>query len=415
MTSRMQPLAFVALSLACVGLVGCKPAATRAEPPPPKVMVQQPVQRDLIDYDQYHGWLDAVASVDVRARVRGHIQKVAFGDGQMVKAGDLLFEIDPRPLVAEAERSKQQLRIYKAQLTRAVSEEARLKDLYKKGGAADKEVETAVAATESLRAQIDAQTQEIALKDLDVEYARVTAAIGGRLSRAMLTEGNLVNAGGAEQVLTTIAAIDPVHLYFYVDERSLQRYMKSRAATQPRARGVKELQIPMTFALETDEGFPNAGYIDYTDNRIDATTGTILVRGSVPNPNGRLLPGSSVRVRIPVSDAQSVTTVPDVAVLSDQDRKYLLVIDAKNVVQRRDVRLGKLLDDGMRIILPAGGNAPQLRADDWLITDGLQSARVNYAADPVRPATQPAKVAHAAQGASSAGQDMAAGNHGGDR
>jgi RND family efflux transporter MFP subunit len=409
MISRSYPLSLVALSLCFVPLAGCKPAATRAEPPPPKVMVQQPVQRDLVDYDQYHGWLEAVASVDVRSRVRGHIQKVDFTDGQIVASGHVLFEIDPRPLVAEAERSKQQLRVYKAQLTRAASEEARLKDLYKRGGAADKEVETAVAATESLRAQIDAQAQEIRLKDLDVEYARITAPIAGRVSRAMLTEGNLVNSGGAEQVLTNIASIDPVHLYFYVDERSLQRYMKARATTRPRAQGVKELQIPMTFALETDEGFPHSGFIDYTDNKVDAGTGTILVRGSVQNPNGRLVPGSSVRVRIPVSDSQAVTTVPDVAILSDQDRKYLLVVDPKNVVQRRDVRLGKLLDDGMRVILPAGGNTQPLGGNDWLIVDGLQTARVNYAADPVRPATQPAKMV------SAQGQPLSRNDAGGDR
>jgi hypothetical protein len=129
----------------------------------------------------------------------------------------------------------------------------------------------------------------------------------------------------------------------------------------------------------------------------------------VQNPNGRLVPGSSVRVRIPVSDSQAVTTVPDVAILSDQDRKYLLVVDPKNVVQRRDVRLGKLLDDGMRVILPAGGNTQPLGGNDWLIVDGLQTARVNYAADPVRPATQPAKMV------SAQGQPLSRNDAGGDR
>ena len=412
MTARIQPLAFVALSLACASLTGCKPAATRAEPLPPKVMVQEDVQQDLVDYDQYHGWLDAVATVEVRARVRGHIQKVGFTDGQLVKAGDALFEIDPRPFQADAERAKQQLRIYKAQLVRAATEEKRLKDLYAKGGAADKEVDIAVAATESLRAQIDAQAQEIQLKELDVEYARVTAPIAGRASRAMLTAGNLVNAGGSEQVLTSITTIDPVYLYFYVDERSLQRYQKVRAATQPRAQGIKELKIPLSFGLETDEGYPRKGFLDFADNRVDPTTGTILVRGEVPNPDGRLVSGSSVRVRIPVTgDAQAVATVPDIAVLSDQDRKYLLLVDAKNIVQRRDIRLGKLLDDGMRVVLPAGGAAPPLRPDDWLIVEGLQAARINYAADPVRPTTQPAKVASAA---ASPGEPLAQ-HRGGDR
>jgi RND family efflux transporter MFP subunit len=224
----------------------------------------------------------------------------------------------------------------------------------------------------------------------------------------MLTTGNLVNAGGSEQVLTTITSTDPIYLYFYVDERSLQRYQKIRATTQPSARGIRELKIPLSFGLESDDGYPKTGFLDFADNRVDPTTGTILVRGEVPNPAARLISGSSVRVRIPVTgDAQAVTTVPDIAVLSDQDRKYLLVIDSKNIVQRRDVRLGKLLDDGMRVILPAGGETQGLRPDDWLIVEGLQSVRVNYAADPVRPATQPAKMASAGPSPSQ--------NPGGDR
>jgi RND family efflux transporter MFP subunit len=408
MIFRNKPLALFALSLASLALTGCKPTATRAEPPPPKVMVRQPVQQQMVDYDQYHGWLDAVATVEVRSRVRGHIQKVNFTDGQLVKEGEVLFEIDPRPFQADAERAKNQLRIFKAQLARAVLEEKRIQDLYAKAGATDKERDIAVANTESLKAQVDAQGQEIALKELDVEYARVVAPIAGRVSRAMLTTGNLVNAGGSEQVLTTITSTDPIYLYFYVDERSLQRYQKVRATTQPRAQGIRELKIPLSFGLESDDGYPKTGFLDFADNRVDPTTGTILVRGEVPNPAGRLISGSSVRVRIPVTgDAQAVTTVPDIAVLSDQDRKYLLVIDSKNIVQRRDVRLGKLLDDGMRVILPAGGETQGLRPDDWLIVEGLQTVRVNYAADPVRPATQPAKMASAGSSPSQ--------NSGGDR
>jgi RND family efflux transporter MFP subunit len=392
----------VAFACACC-LTGCERTAPRAEPPPPKVMVQQPEQRQLVDYDQYHGWLDSVASVDVRSRVRGEIQKVGFTDGQLVQEGQLLFQIDPRPFQADVDRAKNQLRIYKAQLDKAQLEQKRVQDLYAKGGATDKERDTAIATTESLKAQVDAQGQEIKLKELDLQYAHIVAPIAGRVSRALLTVGNLVNAGGGEQVLTNITSIDPIYLYFYVDERSLQRYQKTHAASAPRAQGVKELKIPISFGLETDEGYPNSGFIDYADNKVDPTTGTIVVRGSVQNPDGRLISGSRARIRVPVSDARGVTVVPDTAVQSDQDRKYLLVIDAKNVVQRRDVRLGKLLDDGMRIILPAGGNAPGLRADDWLIVEGVQTARVNYAVDPVKPATtQPAKMA-------------AVENHGGER
>jgi multidrug efflux system membrane fusion protein len=407
MVCRNHFLASMWMLVGCACLLaGCERGAPRAEPPPPKVTVQLPAQRELVDYDEYHGWLEPVASVDVRSRVRGNIDKVGFTDGQLVDVGQLLFQIDPRPFEADAQRAKDQLRIYKAQLDKAQLDEKRMLELYAKGGATDKERDSALATTESLRGQVAAQGQEIQLKELDLGYSRITAPIAGRVSRAMLTVGNLVNAGGAEQVLTNITSIDPIYLYFYIDERSLQRYQKERAATRPRAQGVKELQVPLNFGLETDEGYPNSGFIDYADNKVDSTTGTIVVRGSVQNSSGRLIPGSRVRVRIPVSAAAKVTTVPDTAVLSDQDRKYLLVIDSKNVVQRRDVRMGKLLDDGARIILPAGGGAQGLRADDWVIVDGLQSARVNYAVDPVKPAaTQPAKMASAAM----------AENHGGER
>ncbi|HEY7118798.1 MAG TPA: efflux RND transporter periplasmic adaptor subunit [Tepidisphaeraceae bacterium] len=390
-----QQLMLRGIIVPCFLLFGCERPTARTEPPPPKVSVQQPQVRQLVDYDQYHGWLDATATVEVRARVRGHIDKVDFTDGQIVQANQVLFELDDRPFKSQAQAANEQQRIYVAQLARAKSEEVRLKEMHTRGVAADTEVEKAVATTQSLEAQIDAQKQEIRLRELDVEYAKVTAPIAGRVSRAMLTPGNLVNAGGTDPVLTTIVAIDPIDLYFYVDERSMQRYQKEKSADHPRAQGVKELQIPVQFALESDQGFPRTGVIDFADNKVDPTTGTILVRAQAPNKNGQLFAGSSVRVRVAVAGAQTVTTVPDVAIQSDQDKKYLLVVDPKNIVQRREVQLGKLLDDGMRVILPGGGTAQPLRPEDWLIVDGLQSARVNYAADPVRPATQPSKVANA--------------------
>ena len=201
-----------------------------------------------------------------------------------------------------------------------------------------------------------------------------------------------VNAGGSDPLLATIVTMDPVQIYFSVDERALQRYQKMRPATSP-AGTLRERKMPFQFGMETDDGYPNAGVLDFADNRVDATTGTILVRGVVSNPQGRFVPGSRVRVRIPIGDERPSVIVPDTAILSDQDRKYVLVVDDKNVVQRRDVSLGKLLDDGMRIILPGTGTTQTIGPNDTIITVGLQAARINYPVEPVKPTTQPAAVA----------------------
>jgi RND family efflux transporter MFP subunit len=378
---------------------GCDSAPARAEPPPPKVTVAKPEVRQVVDYDDYNGWIKPVETVDVRARVRGHMQKVGFTDGDLVKKDQPLFELDPRPFQAEIDRSKDQVRIYEAQQVAAQKEEARLKELVKKGGASQSQVDSAEAESKSLEAQIDATKQEVARKALDLEYSKITAPIAGRIGRAMLTVGNLVNAGGSDPVLTTIVSIDPIHVYFDIDERTLQRYVKARSdsgTTRPAA--VREIKLPFTFGLETDDGFPHAGVIDFANNQVDSQTGTIQIRGIVPNPDAKFVPGSRVKIRLPMSDAKPVLLVPDTAILTDQDKRYVLVIDDKNVVHRRDIELGKLLDDGMRVVLERKGDGPsvsatgtraRITADDSIIVQGIQMARLNYPVEPIRP-TAPA-------------------------
>jgi membrane fusion protein, multidrug efflux system len=346
--------------------------------------------RQLVDYDQYNGWLQPVASVEVRARVRGHIDKINFVDGNTVKKGQLLFELDPRPFQADIERAKDQVKIYEAQYVAASKEDVRLKELVKKGGASQSQVDAAEAESKSLEAQIEASKQEVTRKELDLEYARITAPIDGRIGRAMLTVGNLVNAGGSDPILTTIVSVDPMNVYFDVDERSLQRYAKSRgAATRPVT--LREIKLPFQFRLETEDAFPHEGVLDFANNQVDAQTGTIQLRGVVPNPRAQFVPGSRVQIRVPVSDQRAALLLPDTAVLTDQDKRYVLAIDDKNVVQRRDVELGKLLDDGSRIIRP--GAKASVTADDWIITQGIQMARINYPVEPIRPTTQPTAAA----------------------
>jgi len=379
-----------ALLLAASG--GCEKPQARAEPPPPKVTVANPQVREMIDYDQYNGWLDAAESVDVRARVRGHIQKIHFTDGQIVKKNDLLIELDPRPFQADVQRQKDQKDIYQSQLVAAQKDEARLKELLTRGGASQSQVDKAEADAKSFAAQLKANDQEIKRQELELEYSKITAAINGRIGRAMLSEGNLVNAGGSDPLLTTIVSIDPIYIYFSVDERALQRYRKERIRQgQSTETGtIKDSQVKIKFGLETDDGYPNEAVLDFADNQVDRTTGTILARAVFPDPQGRLTAGSRVRIRVPTSAQHFVALVPDTAILSDQDKKYLLAVDGKNVVQRLDVNPGRLLDDGMRVILP-DAKGQTLKPDDRIIVLGLQMARINYPVEPMSPTTQPAK------------------------
>ena len=402
-------LAVIALGMP---LIGCGDPPARVEPPPPKVAVEHPEVRKLIDYDQYNGWLRATDTVDIRSRVRGHLDKIHFTDGDMVKKGQLLFELDPRPFQAEIDRARDQVKIYEAQVVAASKEEARLKELIKKGGASQSQVESAEAQTLSLRAQIEAGQQEVKRRELDLEYSRVASPLNGRIGRAELSAGSLVNAAGAEEVLTTVVSIDPIYVYFDVDERSLQRYMATNAAkTRPSA--LREAKIPIKFATETDSGFPHEGFLDFADNRVDPSTGTIHLRAVASNEKQMFVPGSRVSIRVPVSAEHSEVLVPDIAVLTDQNKKYVLVLGDKNVVQRRDVELGKLLDDRMRVVRAAvGGKTAAIGPDDRVITQGLQMARINYPVEPVMPAPvmpapAPAPATQAAEPAAAAARAAA--------
>jgi RND family efflux transporter MFP subunit len=365
---------------------GCAPASAEPTPEPPKVTVQHPEERTLVDYDEYNGWTDASATVEVRSRVRGHIHKVAFADGQFVKQNDLLFELDPRPFQSEIDRAAEEVNIALAQQEAALKEETRQRSLFEQNAARKTDLEKAEAARKTWDAQIVSAEEEVKRRELELSYSKVTAPIGGKISKALLTEGNLVNAGGSDPLLTTIVAIDPIQVYFAVDERALLEYRQKRrpgSETTQEGNPLKESQVPFEFRLETDEGYPNKGVLDFAENRIDPTTGTIEVRGASENADGRYLPGSRVRVRVPVSDEYAAILVPDSAVLSDQDKKYLLCLNPENVVVRRDVKLGKLLDDGMRVIQSGGGKENEgVTPEDWVIVLGLQRARINY---PVQP------------------------------
>jgi RND family efflux transporter MFP subunit len=362
--------------------------------PEPKVTVSHPTPRELLDEDDYNGWLQASQTVDVRARVRGHIWKIHFQDGDMVDKDQLLFELDPRPFQTAIDAGLAQAKAVESQKNVAEKDLVRNSSLVKSGAVTLQDYEESLAKVQSLTAQLAAKMKEVAKDQLDLEFAQIRAPIAGRIGRAMLTEGNLVNAGGSDPLLTTIVAISPLYVYFTVDERALQRYQREYQRDrekQPDAKAPTSFRaekIPFRFGRDTDEGFPFEGVLDFANNRVDQTTGTIEVRGVVQNELGNLVPGSRARVRIAVSEKYQALLVPDSAILTDQDKKYVLVVGKGNVVVRRDVGLGKLLDDGLRMVR-ATDNHELLGPNDWLITLGLQRARVNESVEPFDAEGQP--------------------------
>jgi RND family efflux transporter MFP subunit len=228
-------------------------------------------------------------------------------------------------------------------------------------------------------------------RELDLEYSKIISPLSGRIGRSNLSVGSLVNALGNDDILATVVLVDPIDIYFDIDERSLQRYMTTRhtGATSTRPSTVREQKIPFKFQLETEKDYPHEGVLDFADNRVDPTTGTIVVRGVVKNPQGLFVPGTRVSIRVPVSEEHEVLVVPDTAILTDQSKKYLLVLDEKKIVQRRDIEPGKLLDDRGRVVLAGAGGKLPVSPNEWIITQGLQMARINYPVEPVMPANSP--------------------------
>jgi RND family efflux transporter MFP subunit len=376
----------VLLGIFALVIAGCESAAPMEKAKEvPRVTVAHPAVRSLVDEDDYKGWLQASQTVEVRARVRGHIAKIDFHDGDLVKEGQLLFELDPRPFQAAVSEALAQAHSLEAQKVAAQKNAKRVEELIKARAVSESEYEQVVADAQAYVARIEAQMQVVERCRLDLEYSRITAPISGRISRAMLTVGNLVNAGGSDPVLTTIVAVNPIYVEFNVSERAMQHYQEIGAERHEKDKPLRDLNIPFYFGLETEKGYPNQGKIIFADNKYSEGTGTIMVRGVASNTDGRLIPGSRASIRVPISDEYSATLVPDTAINTDQSQKYLLLVGDRNVVSRQNVTLGRLLDDGMRVILE-----PKLKPDAWVIVEGMERSRLNY---PVEPIPESASVA----------------------
>ena len=356
---------------------GCRSAAPTAAPPP-KVTVSTPIVREVIEWDEYTGRMESTESVEVRARVNGYLQSIHFKDGQIVKKGDLLFVIDPRPYQAEVDRVTAELQLAQARLELAKSDYARAQKLLEFRAISQEEADTRAATERQALQSVEAARANVNASKLNVEFTRVTAPISGRISRKLITEGNLINGGTAEStLLTTIVSLDPVYCYFEADERSYLKYVRlARDGKQPSAREAKQ---PVYLALADEKTFTRKGYIDFVDNRLDPKTGTMSGRAVFTNTDLSLTPGLFGRVRLQGSSPYQAVLIPDEAVGSDQAQKYVFVMNGDNMIEYRAVQLGPLIH-GFRVIRSG------LRPNELFVANGIQRARAGIKVTPEKRA-----------------------------
>lgn len=332
------------------------PAASA--PALPRVTVTRPVVRALTDYLEATGRTAAVESVQVRARVSGHLQRIHYKEGAEVRRGDPLFDIDPRPFrvaLAQAEASHGAARAKLATVSRDLERQV---NLGARGFASRQSIDQLTGARDEARGALGALEAAVQRARLDLEFAHITAPIDGRVSRALVTEGNLVGTG--ETLLATLVSVDRMHAFFDLDERRV---------AEARRRGVLGAAgIPVELGLTGEDGFPHTGRIDYTDIAVDSGTATLTLRGLFDNSKRDLLPGMFGRVRIPLGAPRATLMIPEQALGQDQGGTYVRIVGAEGVVEQRPVVTGRA--EGGVIAIARG-----LEPTDRVVVRGLQRAR----------------------------------------
>ncbi len=337
-------------------LTGCEAQSDEAMamPPPPEVDVAEVVVEPVTLWESFTGRVASPETVDLRPRVSGYIDEVAFEEGELVQAGDLLFQIDPRPYKAREQAARAELALANSQLELARSEAGRAKTLLESRAISREEYDQRNAALMSARARVQAAQAALDTAELDLQYTRVTAPVSGRAGRALVTRGNLANAD--QSLLTTVVSVDPVHVYFEADEKSAFNSQQLLANGQPRN---------VRIALGDEDSRQYQGELDFVDNRLNPGTGTLQYRAVLNNPDGLIRPGQFARVEMPVAELDRALLVSRKAVLTDQDRRYVYVVDENNRVAPRHVTTGRQVDD--LLVIRDG-----LNSGDMVIINGVQ-------------------------------------------
>lgn len=338
-------------------------------PPPPEVSVAQVLNKEVRRWDEFTGRVTAIETVDLRPRVSGYVERVAYQEGQEVKKGDLLFVIDQRRYQAQLAQAEADLERARAEARLAQMQDKRAQTLVEAKAISREEFETRRAASTQGDAAVRAAEAALANARLDLQFTTVRSPIDGRAGRALVTEGNLASADST--LLTTVVSQDPVFVYFESDEQSFLRYQELARKGERDA-----TKNPVRVGLASESGYPHEGTVDFVDNQVDASTGTIRARAVLRNPDRIFTPGLYARVQLLGSGQFKAMLVDDKAVLTDQDRKYVYVLGEKNAATRKDIKLGPVID-GLRVV--TSGLAPT----DKVIVHGVQ--KVFFPGMPVSP------------------------------
>jgi RND family efflux transporter MFP subunit len=336
--------------------------------PPVVVTVAKPIEREVLNYAEFTGNTAAVKSVDIRARVSGYLDKIGFDEGAIVKAGDMLFVIDPRPYQAAFDQAQANLEQAQAQLELAESNFKRAEDLKQKGVISPQDYQTQLSNEGQAKASLLANQAALETAKLNLEFTRVASPIDGRTSIYNYTVGNLIVGGDTSSsgVLTNVVSVDPVYVYFNVEEQGLLAYQEM--IREGKVPYTQEGKAPVEMQLANENGFPRKGFVDFVDNRVDPSTGTIRVRGVFPNKDGLLRPGLFAQIRIASSPKYKAVLISDLAVGYDQGEPIVYVVGADNIAATKPVKLGAL-SEGLRIV--ETGVSP----DDRVVVNGIVHLR----------------------------------------
>ncbi len=384
--SVARPVAALSIAAAFLALAGCGEAQKQAAapPPPPTVTVAKPIERKVVDQDEYVGRFLAVDTVEIRSRVSGYLSEIHFTDGQMVKKGDLLFVIDHRPFQIVLDQMRANLAQARANLAFTESDLARGQELVRNKTLTEQAFEQRKQAKAVAEANVAAQEAMVHNAELDLnEYSNLRAPIDGRIGDRRVSVGNLVTGGNGSNttLLATIVSVDPIRFEFTFDEASYLRYQRFAGTSGKMASA--DSGIPVTLKLIDEDDFGHAGRMDFVDNAIDKSSGTIRGRAVFANRDGRFTPGMFGRIRVPGSLPHTTLLVPDAALGTEQSRKYVLVVDDSNTVHLKYVTPAQL-EGGLRVIKDG------LAANDRIIVNGLMRARPDAKVTPQEEGAPPA-------------------------
>jgi RND family efflux transporter MFP subunit len=365
----MHRLSYLLASAVIITACERPPQASAPTVPPAPVTVSKALNTELVEWDEFIGRLAAPASVEIRARVSGYLEKIHFKEGSDVKEGDLLITIDPRPYQAVVDRTQADVERAMVRVELARMEAKRAKALIESKAIAVEEIEQRNQALAEAEASLRSARATHETAKLDLEFTQLKSPITGRIGQALVTEGNLVSGGSNNSnatVLTSIVSVNPIQCYLDVDEQSALKYRRLRS--QGKRASALDQEIVAEMALANEQGFPHRGVIDFVDNQLDPSTGVIRSRAVFANPDGAMAPGFFARVRIPGSGKYNALLVRDVAVGSDQGKPFLMVVGADDLVKQTPVELGPL-HEGLRVVKSG------INKEDRIIVDGLALVR----------------------------------------